>query len=221
MVRRSARWLLILASIILPALTLSYYGVELLDLGLFAATIFFCTLIPGLLLLSLLRIYQDGAYRFVLATITGICLDILLYIVLSFVQLKSMFYPLFGMFFLIYLLRGHVREDLRAMTAAMLALDTKILAALSLSSILLLASICVFQFIPNPLPGGSLPIIYYIDQTWHLANIAEIANHWYPQDARLTGYPFHYHTFVYVFIAFIANISGISLPVLFFRKSLV
>ena len=217
MARRSIRWLLILVSIILPIVTLSYYGVELLDLGLFAATIFFCTLIPGLLLLSFSHTSQDGAYRFALATVTGICLDIILYILLSILQLKSMFYPLFGMLFLAYIIRGNLREDLRTVIGAAATLETRYVAALSLSSLLLLALIGIFHFIPNPLPGGSSPLIYYIDQPWHLANIAEISNHWYPQDARLAGYPFHYHIFVYVFIAIIGNISGISLPVLFFR----
>ena len=213
------RWLIIIALLLLQAAVLHHYEVQLLDTGKFLLAIIFCTLFPGLLVLNYLQMYEQDCYKFVLALVIGICLDIIIYIFLSILQLKILFYFVFAIIFFFFMLRRKPYNDLGLLMAALEKLETKYFILLSLSTVLFLVLIIVFLLIPNPLPGGDSSLIYYIDQPWHLGNIAEIKNHWYPQDPRLAGYPFHYHIFAYVFTAFIANVTGIPVSVLFFRLS--
>ncbi|HPT69473.1 MAG TPA: hypothetical protein PKW50_04945, partial [Syntrophomonas sp.] len=70
--------------------------------------------------------------------------------------------------------------------------------------------------IPNHLPGIEA-VVYHVDYPWHVGNIAEILHHWYPQDPRLAGFTFNYHIFFYIYMAFIAFISKVSLPAIYFR----
>ena len=213
------KWLIILALLAFNAAVLHQYEVQMWDAGKFLLAVIFCTLFPGLLILHYFRMYEHERYKFVLALVIGICLDIILYILLSVLKLNYLFYPIFGILFILMILKGQLNKDLRLFITALNELEWCYFISLSLLSALFLVLITVYLFIPNPLPGGDSSLIYYIDQPWHLSNIAEIKNHWYPQDPRLAGYPFHYHIFAYVFTAFIAKLTGISLPVLYFRLS--
>lgn len=211
------RWLIILVLLILHAGVLIYYGVAIADLLKFCLTVLFCSLIPGLLILSLGRLYENDSFRFPMALAVGICLDIIIYIGLSILNAKYLIVPVFLLLFLVFIFKIRNLSELKTIFHAVHNLPTRHFTGLSASSVLLLIILIAFQLMPNPLPGNGQPLMYYVDQPWHLGNIAEIKNHWYPQDPRLAGYPFYYHIFFYVFTAFIAEVSSLSLPVLYFR----
>lgn len=215
------RWLFILALIVLNVLVLTHFSVGLFDiLKFFLFTLLF-TLIPGLLLLDWIGVYKRTAYKFALAAAIGICLDIVLYIILSVLQVKILLYFIFAIIFLLYLVRKNHIHDIRLMIKVVENLESKYFLYLSLLSTFVLALTVVIYFVPNPLPGSVQSIIYYVDYPWHLGNIAEIKNHWYPQDPRLAGNTFHYHVFVYVYTALIAFLSNITIPVIFFRLYII
>ncbi len=211
------RWLSILTVLIIHLAALGYYGVQVLDISKFFISILICTLVPGLLVLSYGQVYDNDSYKFALAAAIGICLDIIIFIILSILDAKFLFYFIFALILLLYLARRKLWSDLGLLIAAVENLPTCYIVCLGLASLLFLTLVIIFLFIPNPLPGVNQSLIYYIDQPWHLGNIAELKNHWYPQDPRLAGNHFHYHIFAYIYTAFIAWASGISVPVLFFR----
>ncbi len=214
------RWMPIIALIILNLAVLIHYGAEPNHLVRFLMAILFFTLLPGLLLLDCLHIYDDDGYKLVLAVIAGIGLDIILYIVAAILGWWWLFNLGAGMVLLALIIKKRLLPNIRLLANLPDRLGWRDWLALSLLSSLLLGLLAVFQFIPNPLPGGTSSLIYYIDQPWHLGNIAEIKNHWPPQDPRLAGYSFNYHIFVYIFIAFLAHVTGITLPALYFRLSI-
>jgi len=214
---RFKRWLLILALIVLNVMVLTQFSVGLVEILKFIIVVLFVTLIPGLLLLDLIGIYNHTAYKFALAFAIGICLDIIFYISFSIINLKILLYVLFAIIFLLYLGRKNLRHDLKLLGTTVEGLESKYFISFSILSTLLLILVTIVYFIPNPLPGSVESIIYYVDYPWHLGNIAEIKNHWYPQDLRLAGNAFHYHVFFYVYTALIAFLSNISIPIIFFR----
>ena len=211
------RWLVIIALLALHLALLMHYGVQPDDLTKFLLTVLAVTIIPGWLLLSCLHLYEDDSYRFVVAPIMGICLDIIFYIVFSILGWPGIYAVTALALLLLIGQRKSLASDMGRLAALPGNLGPADFIGLGCLSLLLAVLLVLFQYVPNPLPEGSHPLIYYIDQTWHLGNIAEIKNHWFPQDSRLAGYPFHYHTFVYIFIAFVARISGLTIPVLYLR----
>ena len=213
------KWLPIIALLILNLAVLIHYGAHPEELALFLLAIIFFTFLPGLLLLECLHLYEDDGYKLVLAMVAGIGLDIIFYIVAAILEWWWLFHLGAGLVLLVLIIRKRLLPNIKLLATLPGHLGRADWLAFSLLSLLLLGLLAVFQFIPNPLPGGSSSLIYYIDQPWHLGNIAEIKNHWPPQDPRLAGYPFNYHIFVYIFIAFLAHVTGITLPVLYFRFS--
>lgn len=211
------RWLLILALVSFNVMTLVYFSVNLVDIVKFTASILFFTVIPGLLFLDYLNIYRSTAYRFVLAAGTGICLDIILYIAFSIMQIKILLYVVFALIFIIYLMRKNLYRDVRLLVRSIEGLENRYFLYLSLLAASVPVIVSTFYFLPNLLPGGSQAVIYYVDFPWHMGNIAEIKNHWYPEDPRLAGNPFHYHIFLYVYLAFISFLGHVSIPVIFLR----
>lgn len=211
------RWSGLVILLVLHLAVLLHYGVAPGELARFLLAITFFAFLPGLLLLECLHMYEDDGYRLVLALIAGIILDILIYIAAAVLGWWWLFNLGAGLVLLALLAKKSLRSDLNLLVGLPGRLPRLDLTLLSFLSLLLLGLLVVFQYIPNPLPGGSSPLIYYIDQTWHLGNIAEINNHWPPQDPRLAGHPFQYHIFVYILMASWAKVTGIALPVLYFR----
>lgn len=211
------RYLVIVLVIISSLCLLNICSVEILDIFKFILTLFFCTLIPGLVLLNALHLYQKQSYRLALALATGICLDIISFIVFSILQIKSFLPLLFLLILIIYGLRYRSARDFKSLLDTIAVIESRYFYSLILLWMAVTALIIMVYFLPNPLPGSGQAIFYYIDYPWHMGNIAEIKNHWYPNDPRLAGMPFHYHVFYYIYAAFIASISGIDIPVLFFR----
>lgn len=196
---------------------LIFYAVNPLDILKFILLFILCTLIPGLFLLDVLGLYKQQTYRWVLAVAAGICLDIIVYILFAALQIKSWLLLPFIITGITYLTRQKPWQDLYLLPDALKYMPNRYFISLTILWASISALIVYIYFIPNPLPGSGQAIFYYVDYPWHLGNIAEIKNHWYPQDPRLAGQPFHYHIFFYIYTALFASISDISIPVLFFR----
>ncbi|MGR6835328.1 hypothetical protein [Syntrophomonas erecta] len=196
-------------------LVLQWYGVACLEIVWFVLAVLVATLIPGLLVLNSLNLYTETWYRFILALAVGICLDILLYVILSIGQVKFLLIPVFLLLLLIYLVKWGKRDWL-CLGNLYCRADYGLVLILGFLSVAVLLIIILFYFIPNPLPGAQAAV-YHVDYPWHLGNIAEVKNHWYPEDSRLAGNYFHYHVFIYVYLALLSYLTGLDLPVVFFR----
>ncbi|HPF21357.1 MAG TPA: hypothetical protein PLC88_08455 [Syntrophomonas sp.] len=209
------RYLLAVLAVV-NLLVLFYFGLGAFDLLKLSATVAVGTLIPGLLLLHWWKLYPDTQYRFVLALVIGMSLDILLFIGASWLKLHFLIYLLPGIGLMLYLQNRLYKKDGRSIKNAFQAFSVWHLTVLTAISLLVVGLIVWFFYIPNQLPG-SQAVVYHVDDPWHLGNIAEILHHWYPQDPRLAGMEFNYHIFYYVYMAFLAFISKVSLPVIYFR----
>lgn len=197
-------------------LVLFHFGLKAVDLLKLSVVVGIATLIPGLLLLHACKLYHDTFYRFILALVIGMALDILLFITAYAFNLHLLIYILPGIGLIIYLQKGLYKEDGRLLKTTLQAFPDRYLTVLSAISLLVLGLIVLFFYLPNQLPGAQA-VVYHVDYPWHLGNIAEILHHWYPQDSRLAGCEFNYHIFFYVYVAFIAFISKVSLPLIYFR----
>lgn len=201
-------------------LVLFYFGLGAIDLLKLSATVVIGTLIPGLLMLHCCKLYPDTFYRFILAFVIGMSLDILLFIGASSFNLRFLIYILPGIGLIIYLKKGLYKKDGRLVKTTLQTFSNHHLIALTSISLLVLGLIVVFFYLPNQLPGAQA-VVYHVDYPWHLGNIAEILHHWYPQDPRLAGFEFNYHIFFYVYMAFIAFISKVGLPLIYFRYYII
>ena len=201
-------------------LVLFYFGLGAIDLLKLSATVIIGTLIPGLLALHYCKLYPDTFYRFILAFVVGMSLDILLFIGASSLNLRFLIYILPGIGLIIYLKKGLYQKDGGLVNTTLQTFSDHHLIALTGISLLVLGLIVVFYYLPNQLPGAQA-VVYHVDYPWHLGNIAEILHHWYPQDPRLAGFEFNYHIFFYVYMAFIAFISKVGLPLIYFRYYII
>lgn len=201
-------------------LVLFHFQVNAGDLLKFLLTLVLATLIPGLLTLHFLKIYPQTLYRFILALVLGIAVDILLFMLLSFINLRPLTFVLLGAMVLSYLGKGYYKHDIAVLRDRVQAIPLYDFALPALLSLAALALVVWFYFIPNHLPGTEA-VVYHVDYPWHLGNIAEILHHWYPQDPRIAGLEFNYHIFFYIYMVFIAYCSKLGLPLLFFRLYIV
>ncbi|SHG65399.1 hypothetical protein SAMN02745221_00681 [Thermosyntropha lipolytica DSM 11003] len=201
----------------LNVLVLNFYGVAGSDILKFAVAVFLAAFIPGLLLVNVIaHDHYRGWYKLALALVVGIALDIFCYIAFAALQIKPFLYFFFALLVLRYISSSWLRKDVALCTRLLSKPLDKYEAGWLLLLMGLLVLTAKIYFSPNLLPGQG-DIIYSVDYPWHIGNIAEILNHWPPQDPRLAGFPFHYHIFFYVLTAFFSYLTGISIPVLFFR----
>lgn len=74
----------------------------------------------------------------------------------------------------------------------------------------------VAYFVQTPLPGDSA-VNYFRDYVWHLSLAAEFKHHWPIDDPHAVGAPQVYHYFVHIQMAAASQVTGIDLPLIFFR----
>lgn len=191
---KRAKTYLIAFIAIINLLVLFHFQVSAADLIKYLLTLILATLVPGLLILNLLKLYPYTLYRFILAFALGIAADILLFMAFSSINLRHLIFVVLGIMILIYLKQGYCKNDIALLRdrAGNISLTAFILPALlSLTALVL---IVWFYFLPNHLPGLEA-VVYHVDYPWHLGNIAEILHHWYPQDPRIAGQQLNYHIF--------------------------
>ncbi len=76
-------------------------------------------------------------------------------------------------------------------------------------------------FTETPLPGSVETVVYHADLTYNLAVTAEAKHHWPIGAPSIVGESLSYHHFVNQHIAAASQVTGIDLPVVFFRLYLV
>ena len=211
---------LLVLVIFINLLVLWAYGLSAINIIKILLTLMFATFIPGLIILKLLKITADSAYYFLLASIMGITVNCITFMLLSSIDMLFLIYPLIVVTIFIYCYQGYLKEDYKLLARSFKELPFTTLANLSFGSFLLLALIIIFYYQPNVLPGNEA-VVYHVDYPWHIGNIAEILHHWYPQDPRLAGNPFHYHIFCYVYMACLSFISKISIPIIYLRVYII
>jgi hypothetical protein len=74
----------------------------------------------------------------------------------------------------------------------------------------------VAYFPTTPLPGTKA-VSYYPDHSWMISIAADAKHHWPIQDPNVSGEPLPYHYFVNVHLAAASQVTGIILPVVYFR----
>ena len=72
-------------------------------------------------------------------------------------------------------------------------------------------------FADNPLPGPDKTVTNSQDLSWAISLAADMLHHWPMTDSSVSGEPLPYHNFGIIHVASISQVSGVELPVAFFR----
>jgi hypothetical protein len=75
-------------------------------------------------------------------------------------------------------------------------------------------------FSETPLPGDE-SVRYFPDHSWAISIAAEARHHWPIEDPSVAGEPFPYHYFVHVHLAAASQVTGVDLPLMYFRLFLL
>jgi len=92
-----------------------------------------------------------------------------------------------------------------------------IVAALCIAALVALA----LQSWMDPLPGSVASVSYGLDDVWNLSLAAEARHHWPLTDPTLAGVSLPYHWFAAMSAASASQVTGLSLPLVFFRLYLL
>ena len=91
-----------------------------------------------------------------------------------------------------------------------------------------LAGICIAALVAlalqswlEPLPGSVASVSYGLDDVWNLSLVAEARHHWPLTDPTAAGTALPYHWFTALNAASASQVTGLSLPLVFFRLYLV
>lgn len=133
-------------------LVLFHFGLGALDLLKLAAAVIIGTLVPGLLVLHGLKLYPDTFYRFILAFMIGISLDILIFIIFSWLNLRFVMYFLLGIVFIIYMGKGLHKSDWQLVKSSLQSFTVRHFTALAGISLLVLGLIVAFLY-SQPIAG--------------------------------------------------------------------
>ena len=87
--------------------------------------------------------------------------------------------------------------------------------------LLALAFLAVEFFAGAPLPDQVGRVSYGIDTVWYLSLAGEALHHWPVGDPTVSGQPLFYHLFATFDCAAITQVTGIGLPIVFFRLCMV
>ena len=88
--------------------------------------------------------------------------------------------------------------------------------ALAVVAVVGMGLLAVASFPNAPAPGEGT-VTYFRDYGWHLALAAEAKNHWPIMDPNVSGEPLPYHYFVHIHMAAASQVTGIDLPLIYFR----
>jgi hypothetical protein len=88
-----------------------------------------------------------------------------------------------------------------------------VLVAVCLAAVAYIA----FAYFPGtPLPGTE-NVNYFQDYPWAVSIAADAKHHWPIEDPSVSGEPFPYHYFVHIDLAAASQVTGLNLPLVFFR----
>ena len=144
----------------------------------------------------------------------GLCVENLLFFVLSMLGARFLLFPVLLLLGLCSLLMIVIR--LRNLTTYE-DLELPMAGGILLVLALFMVFTALWYFPQTTLPVGKERVNIYQDIIWHLGNVQEAIYHWPLQDPRFAGHPFKYHYLFYLHPACQAIVTGVSGEVLLFR----
>jgi hypothetical protein len=170
--------------------------------------------LPGWLVYSALSSRPGGAlHRLAIGWGLGYALEVLAFVATAAAGVRWLlpFYPLVACAAALLVLRrrgqgaGGGDALQRGLVWAVAALCAVAMAYLA---------VAFFPFAPLP---GEQAVNYFQDYPWALAIAAEAKHHWPIEDPGVSGEPFVYHWFVHVHWAAASQVTGLELPLVYFR----
>ncbi len=189
--------------------------VGLRDIGVFLGYQLGFVAIPGWLLYRVLAPEDSAARALVFGWALGYVLEIGAYILASALGVRGLFsfYPLA----LAPLLAIGLRQGIgrRAVDGVGPALVTAVVGVVSL------AYIGISYFATAPLPWRITKVTYFSDIPYHLSLAAEALHHWPMADPNVSGTALYYHVWAHLDLAATSTVTGLPLPLLLLRLTLV
>jgi hypothetical protein len=175
---------------------------------------------PGWLLYrALVRRDDDGFRRLVFGWALGYVLELMAFVVTAALSARSLmiFYPVVVAAATVPVLRrrGGAYAGPKLVRPAAWAWAVAAICVLSL------AYVGLEYFGASPLPERVHAVSYGKDAVWALSLAAEARHHWPVQDPTVVGQSLPYHWFASFDVAAINQVTGLSLPLVFFRLYLV
>jgi hypothetical protein len=191
------------------------YGAAVADAILYAAYELGFVLIPGWVAYRALSSRPGGALRnLAIGWALGYVFETLAFMLTAATDTRDLFfaYPLLvGGAALVALLRRTPDRGPRGGPALPRGFG------LALSIVCLVAATYVaLPLFSEPLPGSE-EVRYFQDHPWHLSLAADAKHHWPIQDPNVSGEPLPYHYFVHVHLAAASQVTGLDLPLVYFR----
>ncbi len=218
-VRRAAPTLLVaLASLTFWLIS----GVSLTDGLLFVGYHLAYVIGPGWVAYRILRPSDPMLLRqFVLGWALGYVLEVLAFVGTAAAGERPLltFYPL--LVFALGLIAWRRRTRRREAVVTRIELPATWGWAVGGLCLLALAFLGVEYFGSAPLPNQVSRVSYGIDTVWYLSLAGAALHHWPVGDPTVSGQPLFYHLFASFDSAAITQVTGIGLPVVFFRLCMV
>lgn len=180
--------------------------------------LFIC--VPGCLLYSVLTGGSGSlARQLAVGVALGHVLEIVAFVLTAAIGRRELFVlypPLFIGCFLLFLWRQQRKCRGVTLPNAEPFNPLHVWASASLC-VLCIALLGIRYFSEMPLPQTIQNAYYNIDNIWSLGLAAEAKHHWPILDPNVSGEPLTYYTFVFMHIAAISQVTGLELPLVFFR----
>jgi hypothetical protein len=193
-------------------------GVTLPEVGVFAGYELAYVLIPGVLCArALLGAGTARLRELVFGVALGHVLELSVFALTAAVGARELLlgYPLVISPLLLVLSRGRAVEGDRPRSAQERPPGwVWAMAGLCVAALLLTAA---EYFLPNPLPGSVPRVSYGLDHIWDLSLAGEARHHWPFMDPSLAGIALPYHWLAAANVAAASQVSGLGLPLVFFR----
>lgn len=175
--------------------------------------------LPGWLAFAAFASRPGGALRqLTMGWALGYVLEILAFMATAALDIRFLmfFYPILAAIPLGLLLRRRRRRPERSDEGEEPLPDGAIFAIGGMVALSVIAFALPF-FAASPLPGGGVTVSYFQDFPWTISLAADALHHWPMTDSSVSGEPLPYHNFSILHLASMSQVSGVELPVGFFR----
>lgn len=171
--------------------------------------------IPGWLVYRLLAPDDSAGRTLIFGWALGYVLEIGAYIVVSALGARGVFpfYPLVFAPLLAVLRTRGVGQRKRAGSGPAWAV--------AIVGVVSLAYIGISYFATAPLPWRITKVTYFSDIPYHLSLAAEALHHWPMVDPNVAGIGLYYHVWAHLDMAATTSVTGLPLPLVLLRLSLV
>jgi|GEM_PF-3524397 len=188
------------------------------DVLLWSLVEFGYVILPGWLLFACLAARPGGALRqLTMGWVVGLSLSILFFMLTAATGTRGLmsWYPLLLGLPLAVLLARRWRHRVTERVTERPSLAAVMMIG---AAVLLAALVYGLNFFGDtPLPGLGKTVTNSQDLTWAISLAADALHHWPMTDSSVSGEPLPYHNFSILHVASLSQVSGIELPLAFFR----